>query len=273
MCAKAGADAARRRRIGGAGFAMLGAAKSRIEFAQVIIEYLIEYFRFIEIDDVARVRDLDELRTGYRASEIAAWPDGLHVARTDDDERRNFYATERFSELRDARMRRDDPPKDCDERVRTVFEETLANESCCFVIEAIAAPNEFVSAFFESALLDRVRKTKRPRRRTAITRRWERAKHECTYGFGMFDREAQGDARAHAQATDDGRPGRVSPEHRQNVVDEAIWLEFCWIRRRGASRVSACVEQNDVIPLLQHSCLSTKVSRAATEPVHQKYCR
>lgn len=230
------------RRVNGVRFAAFAGAKSRIEFTQVITEYLIEYLGFIEIDDVASVRDLDECRTGYRASEIATWTDGLFVARADDDERRNFYSTERLSELGDARMRRDHPSKDRDERMRTVFEETLANETRCFVIEAVAAPHEFISAFFESALLDRVCKTKCPRRRTTIARGWECAEHERAYGLGMIDREAQSDTRAHAQATDHGGTRCVFSEHRQHVLDEAIWLEFCWIRRCVASRMSASIE-------------------------------
>jgi len=151
MCAKAPTREALPRHVSGARFAAREAAKSRIEFTQVIIEYLIEYFGFIEIDDVACVIDLDELCAGYCASEIAAWTERLLVSRTDDDERRNFYSSERFAELDDVRKRRDDLSKDRDERVRTVFEETLANETRCFVIEAIAAPHEFTSALFESA--------------------------------------------------------------------------------------------------------------------------
>lgn len=89
----------------------------------------------------------------------------------------------------------------------------------------------------------------------------------------MLDREAQRDAGTHTQAANDGGARRVFSEHRQHVLDEAIRLEFRWIRRGSASRMSTRVEQNDVIPLLQHPCLGTKVSRAATEPMHQKNCR
>lgn len=216
------------------------------------------------------IGDLDEPCARERGRDGAARVEREAIARADDHERRDPQLGHERREHGGARLYRDDATKDVRHGMRRVLEEAAPHERRALRVEpGRRPPDELGARRIEPVLLDPRREALGDRRiaSRSLCTGGKRREDERARSLGVRETEAQSDARAHREPTDDRGRGACPVEHAAEVVDERRRRVRARVGGRLAPCVSARIEADDLPPRPERPRLRAEVPRAPPEPV------